>query len=107
MERPAGLQDMFVQAQTTTDQNAKYDFIKKMQKIIVDEFCMRTFLYVEGDIAAKNKMFMMTCGTKQRTDIYLVLHGWINNHKNQRINQVEIRKLTMIDSSGVQLFLAF
>jgi ABC-type transport system substrate-binding protein len=55
---------MFVQAQTTTDQNAKYDFIKKMQKIIVDEFCMRSFLYVEGDIAAKNKMFMMTCGTK-------------------------------------------
>jgi peptide/nickel transport system substrate-binding protein len=55
MARAPGVQDMFNQAMTTADAQAKYDIVKKMQKIMVDDFCMATFLYVEGEISVKNK----------------------------------------------------
>jgi peptide/nickel transport system substrate-binding protein len=55
LARPPGLQDLYNQALLTPDQKAKWDIIKKIQKLMVDDFCMATWLDVEGDIACKNK----------------------------------------------------
>jgi peptide/nickel transport system substrate-binding protein len=55
MARAPGLEDLFDQAHRATDEKSKSDLLQKMQKLMVDDFAMATFLYVEGDIAVKQK----------------------------------------------------
>jgi peptide/nickel transport system substrate-binding protein len=55
MQRSPGLEDLFDQAHRAIDVNEKNAILQKMQKLMVDDYCMATFLYVEGDPCVKNK----------------------------------------------------
>jgi peptide/nickel transport system substrate-binding protein len=54
MMRPPGAEDVFQEARESRDLESKYDALFRLQKILVDEFCMAKFLYVQGNVAVKN-----------------------------------------------------
>jgi peptide/nickel transport system substrate-binding protein len=54
MMRPPGSEDTFMEAQKATEPETKHDALHRLQKIIVDDYCMAKFLYVQGNVAVKN-----------------------------------------------------
>ncbi len=53
MQRPIEAENAFSDARAATDQNSKIEAIQNLQKIIVDDYCMATYLYVQGALAVK------------------------------------------------------
>ena len=55
MARSPGVEDTFDQAFRATDEKNKYALLKKLQKIMIDDYAMFSVLWVEGDICVKQK----------------------------------------------------
>jgi hypothetical protein len=77
MARAPGIEDLFVQAHAATTEQEKSDILKKMQKIMVDDFCMFTNEYVQGNIYVKQK-YVHDDLWYQAADGYLSGKAWID-----------------------------
>ena len=77
MARAPGIEDLFNQAHAATDAQTKSDILQKMQKIMVDDYCMFSNQYIQGNICVKQK-YVHDDMWYMAADQYLSGKAWID-----------------------------